>query len=45
MDVTTYLKRESAGGKTVKQILFTGERFDALSVQNWRKRILGLPRS
>jgi hypothetical protein len=31
----------SGGGKTVKQIVLTGERFDALSVQNWRKKVLG----
>jgi len=42
MDVTAYLKRESVGGKIVKQIVFRGERFDALSIQQWRKRILGL---
>jgi hypothetical protein len=41
MDVSAYLKREGAGGKTVKQIIFDGERFDAVSVQNWRKRLLG----
>ena len=41
MDVTAYLKRESAGGKTVRQIIFAGERFDAVSVQNWRKKLLG----
>ncbi len=41
MDVTAYLKRESAGGKAVSQIVFAGERFDAMSVQNWRKRALG----
>jgi hypothetical protein len=40
MDVSTCLKRESAGGKAVKQIVFAGERFDAVSVQNWRKRVL-----
>ena len=40
MNVSTYLKRESAGGKTVRQIVFEGERFDAVSVQNWRKRVL-----
>jgi hypothetical protein len=40
MDVTAYLKQASAGGKAVKQILFEGERFDAVSVQNWRKKIL-----
>ncbi len=41
MDVSAYLKRESAGGKTVRRIVFAGERFDAVSVQNWRKRVLG----
>ncbi len=41
MDVSAYLKRESAGEKTVKQIIFAGERFDAVSVQNWRKKVLG----
>ena len=41
MDVSAFLKRESAGGKTVRQIVFAGERFDAVSVQNWRKKVLG----
>lgn len=41
MDVSAYLKRESAGGKTVRQIVFAGERFDAVSVQKWRKRVVG----
>jgi hypothetical protein len=40
MDVSAYLKRESAGGKTVKQIVFEGERFDVMSVQRWRKQAL-----
>ena len=40
MDVSAYLKRESAGGKTVRQIIFAGERFDAVRVQNWRKKVL-----
>jgi hypothetical protein len=39
MDVSAYLKRESVGGKAVRQIVFTGERFDAVSVQNWRKKV------
>ena len=38
MDVTAYLKRESAGGKTVRQIIFEGERFDVMSVRRWRDR-------
>jgi hypothetical protein len=37
----SYLKGESAGGKTVRQIVFEGERFDAVSMQNWRKKVLG----
>ena len=41
MDVSAYLKRESVGGKTVRQVVFAGERFDAVSVQNWRKNVLG----
>lgn len=41
MDVSAYLQRESAGGKTVRQIIFAGERFDAVSPQNWRKKMLG----
>lgn len=40
MDVSAYLKRESSGGKTVKQIVFEGERFDAMSVQRWRGKLL-----
>jgi hypothetical protein len=40
MDVSAYLKRESARGKTVRQIVFKGERFDAESVQIWRKKVL-----
>ena len=40
MDVSAYLKRESAGGKAVRQIVIEGERLDAVSVQNWRKRVL-----
>lgn len=46
MDVSAYLKRESACGKAVGQIAFAGERFDAVSVQNWRRKVLrqGLPR-
>ena len=40
MDVSAYLKRESTGGKTVRQIVFEGERFDAVSVQHWRKKLL-----
>jgi hypothetical protein len=41
MDVRAYLKRESAGGKTVKQIVFEGKRFDVMSVRRWREKVLG----
>ena len=40
MDVSAYMRRESAGGKTVRQIVFEGERFDAVSVQDWRRKVL-----
>ncbi len=41
MDVSEYLKRESDGGKKpVKQIVFDGERFDVMSVRDWRKKAL-----
>lgn len=36
MDVSSYLRRESAGGKTIKQIVFEGERLDVMSVRRWR---------
>lgn len=42
MDVSAYLKRESADGKAVKQIVFEGERFDAVSVRRWRERVLAV---
>lgn len=41
MDVSAYLKRASAGGKPVKQIVFVGERFDVMSVRRWREKMLG----
>jgi hypothetical protein len=37
---STYLKHESAGGKAKRQMVFKGERFDAVSVQDWRKKVL-----
>jgi hypothetical protein len=40
MDVSACLKRTSAGGKAVRQIVFEGERFDAVSVQRWRQRVI-----
>jgi hypothetical protein len=42
MDVSAYLKRESAVGKPVNQIVFEGERFDAMSVRKWRDKVLVL---
>jgi hypothetical protein len=32
--------RRMDGGKTVRQVVFTGERFDAASVRNWRRKVL-----
>lgn len=41
MDVSDYLRRAGAGGKkTVKQVVFAGERFDVMSVRRWRDRAL-----
>ncbi|MRR32695.1 DUF4365 domain-containing protein, partial [bacterium] len=40
MDVSAYLKRESADGNKVKQIIFDGERFDVMSVRHWRDKLL-----
>ena len=41
MEVSQYLKRESQGGKkTVKQVVFDGEPFTALSLLNYRKKLL-----
>ena len=43
MEVREYLRRESAGGrKPVRQIVFTAERFDVMSVRRLRDRALGL---
>ncbi len=40
MDVSAYLRGKSAGGKTVRQIVFDGERLDVMSVLQWRKKLL-----
>jgi hypothetical protein len=41
MEVRDWLKRESGDGqKTVKQILFDGERLDVMSVRGWREKVL-----
>lgn len=43
MEVRDWLKRESGNGKkTVKQIVFKGERFDVMSVRRWRDRVLSV---
>ena len=42
MDVSDYLKRQSTG-KTSKQVIFEGERFDVMSVRRWRQKLLGSP--
>jgi small GTP-binding protein len=42
MEVGELLRRESDNGKKpVKQIVFKGERLDALSVRQWRDKVLG----
>jgi hypothetical protein len=41
MDVSAWLRRNTAGGRTVKQIVFEGERFDALTLRRWRDLVLG----
>jgi hypothetical protein len=42
VEVRDWLKRASdKGRKPVKQIVFTGERFDVMSVRRWRERVLG----
>ena len=44
MDVSAYLKRESEGGKKpVRQVVFEGEPFTALSLLRWREKVLGPP--
>ena len=43
MEIRDYLKRESQDGKKqVKQIVFKGGRFAAMSVRRWRENVLGL---
>jgi hypothetical protein len=45
MDVSAYLKKRQSQNPEMRekfrQIVFTGERLDAVSVQNWRKKVLG----
>jgi small GTP-binding protein len=42
MEVGELLRRESENGKKpVKQIVFQGERLDAVSVRRWRDKVLG----
>ncbi len=41
MEAREYLKRESDDGrKSVRRIVFEGERFDVMSVRRWRERLL-----
>jgi hypothetical protein len=40
MHVSAYLKSKSAGMKTVRPIVFTGDPFEAVSVQNWQIKVL-----
>jgi len=41
MEIRDYLKRESNNGqKPVRQIVFSGERFDVISVRRWREKVL-----
>ena len=40
MDVSAYLKRESAGGVKVTQIFFDGELFTDRTLREWRDRVL-----
>jgi hypothetical protein len=42
MEILAWFKKETDNGqRKVKQILFEGERFDVMSIRNWRKKILG----
>jgi hypothetical protein len=41
MDVSASLERAGSRGTPLRQVVFEGERFDALSVREWRKRVLG----
>ncbi len=42
MEIRDWLKRASKDGKkTVKQMIFDGERFDVMSVRRWRLQALG----
>jgi small GTP-binding protein len=42
MEVRDWLKRASDGGKkSVKHIVFEGERLDVMSVRRWREKVLG----
>ena len=41
MEVRDWLRRESDNGKkTLKQIIFEGERFDVMAVRRWRDKVL-----
>lgn len=41
MEIRDYLRRASQGGKkSVKEIIFSGERFDVMSVRRWREVVV-----
>lgn len=40
MEIRDLLRRDSAAGREVKQIVFEGESFDVKSVRRWRDRLL-----
>jgi hypothetical protein len=44
MDVSAYFRRQTADGRTVKQVVFEGERLDVMSVRRWREKVLGAKR-
>ncbi len=43
MDVRAYLQREHDAGREVKQIVFNGEPFTAVTVRAMRDKVLGKP--
>jgi hypothetical protein len=43
MDVSEYLRRESRGGKRIKQIVFEGKPFTAPNILKMRDELLGHP--
>ncbi len=41
MDVSAYLKTNRTARGDVRQVVFEGEMFDAMSVRRWRDKVLG----